>query len=56
MYFLVSKSSTHTGLVCVKNSATNISSLGPFKIQGLVMLLTKTAPGQPPSVFVTLGH
>ena len=30
-YFLVPKSSTHTGLDCVKNSATNIASLGPFK-------------------------
>jgi hypothetical protein len=25
--------STHTGLDCVKNSATNMSSLGPLKAQ-----------------------
>jgi hypothetical protein len=30
IYFLVPKSSTNTCLDCVKNSATNISSLGPF--------------------------
>ncbi len=34
IYFLVSKSSTHTGLVCVKNWARNISSLGLRKTKG----------------------
>ena len=31
IYFLVPKSNTHTGLDCVKNSATTFSCLGPFK-------------------------
>ena len=31
MYFLVPKSSTYTGLDCVKKSATNISRSRPFK-------------------------
>ncbi len=31
IYFLVHKSSTYTGLDCVKKSATNISRSGPFK-------------------------
>jgi hypothetical protein len=31
IYFLVPKSSTHRDWNCVKNSASNISCLGPFK-------------------------
>jgi hypothetical protein len=32
LFCVLFKSSTHTGLICVKNSASNISCLGPFKI------------------------
>jgi hypothetical protein len=31
LFGLVAKSSTHTGLICVKIPATNISCMGPFK-------------------------
>jgi hypothetical protein len=35
-YFIVPKSSTHRGLNCVKNSATNISCLGPFNSEAFI--------------------
>jgi hypothetical protein len=38
-FCLAPKSPTHTGLVCVKNSSTNISCLDPFK--GKVFRLSK---------------
>jgi hypothetical protein len=37
-YVLPLKSSTHSGLDCVKNSATNISCFGPFKFPSNVYI------------------
>jgi hypothetical protein len=39
-YFLVPKSAIHTGLNCIKNSATNISFLGPFKEEKKIIYRT----------------
>jgi hypothetical protein len=49
--FLVPKSSTHTGFDYVKNSVTNISSLGPFK--NLLESLGAKVGLQPEAVHVT---